>query len=635
MLVIGLLIWAMSTYLLYSFISAPLLIENKSKELRPQVEWIAERSGKYFLTHDPLVENLVEISDNFFSVWTMIIVGDLIKYTPLPQELSKETQREIHQQVQALHNANIQGNLEKDYGIIRIEATKSDYLYVLSDIRSDLISDPSTPPLGSAIIIQPMADFDLGMQSLNLALLISSMICFVILLFPIFFLTRKIIMPIIAIRRVALSITEGNFSDQVEVDPRRNDEISDLAHAINHMSDTLENSLSELSLERNQLKEIINGISEGIIAVDIDNNIIQINEVIWRLFQRDPQYYSAEEILKINQINGFFEECFEKEEPVIDIIALHDDKRIIQVSINPIYDHNQGITAAVGLFRDITKSERLEQTRRDYIANVSHELRTPITAMRALIEPLRDGMVKTEEDKQRYYTIILHETLRLSRLINDMLELSRLQSGTTYIEQGPINLNIFLKGLSKHFSFIAEERGKIFRTENLDIELPLVWGNEDRIEQILMTYIDNALKFTEDDGVIILRVKALEEQLQIEIEDNGSGISAEDIPYVFERFYKADKAHDGEGTGLGLSIAKALAEQLNMTVSVRSIKGEGSIFALGINYVSDVMRRETHIKEVYDLFETDLFDKKAEQLEDLHRPATEEKPSKEREDGHI
>lgn len=631
MLIIGLLIWAMSTYVLYSYISAPLLVENKSKELMPQVEWIAERSGKYFLTRDPLVENLVEISDNFFSVWTMIIIGDVIKYTPLPSELSHATQKELHRQVRSLHTDNIQGRLNKDYGIIRIEETKSDYLYVLADIRSDLVGDASTPPLGTAIIIQPMADFDLGVQSLNLALLISSLICFVILLFPIVFMTRKIIMPIIGIRRVALSITEGNFNDQVLVDPRRNDEISDLAHAINHMSDTLNNSLSELSLERNQLKEIINGISEGIIAVDIDSNIIQINEVIWRLFQRDPEYYSAEEILKLNEINSFFEECFKTEEPVTDIIALADDKRIIQVSINPIYDHNHEISAAVGLFRDITKSERLEQTRRDYIANVSHELRTPITAMRALIEPLRDGMVKSEDDRQRYYNIIFHETLRLSRLINDMLELSRLQSGTTYIEQGPINLNIFLRGLCSHFSFIAEERGRKLKTENLDEELPLVWGNEDRIEQILMTYIDNALKFTEENGLIILRVLPLNQQLQIEIEDNGSGIAAEDIPYVFERFYKADKAHDEEGTGLGLSIAKALAEQLNMTVSVRSVKGEGSVFALGINYVSDVMRTERHIKEVYDFFETDLFEKKPEQVKEEGEASDNDKESKESE----
>ncbi len=626
-LILSLIVWALATNALFTMFSRPLLVANRSKDLFPQARWIAEQAGPYFLKEDALVENMVNISYNFFNVWTMINFADgRTLATPLPDKLTQEVKDNILQQALYLNqeyldsfpadeisqqvdteepDPKLQEFLQGKHGTILLKSTNEEYLFVLVPIYSQYFSQLSRKPLGTVIMIQPLAEFNLSISSLNLSLFLASVGCGLLLLIPAFYMTRRLIQPLHNIRKVAMSITEGDFTQNVDYNPDKRDEISDLAKSINHMSESLSHSLAALNLERNQLKEIIDGISEGIIAVDSSGNITQTNEVIWELFQRNKDFYSVHELVVSTGLEPLFQLCLEQGQAVSEHIKLGDDKKIIQASINPIFDHNHNVSAAVGLFRDVTKSTRLEQTRRDYIANVSHELRTPITAMRALIEPLRDGMVKSEEDRQRYYEIILHETLRLSRLIDDMLELSRLQSGTNYIEQGPINLKLFLDNLAPQMQLMTQEKGINFEVDGLDQDLAMIWGNEDRIEQILLTYLDNALKFTPEGGLIILRARPTPKEMFLEIEDNGAGIAAEDIPFVFERFYKADKAHNEAGTGLGLSIAKALAEQLKMTVSVRSSKGEGSVFSLGIQYASDVMQKETHMKEVFDFSDTD------------------------------
>ncbi len=603
---IALFVWAISTNLLYTFISRPLLVERRSKDLLPQANWIAERSGNYFLDQDEVVENLVSVSYNFFSVWTMIFFSDNRSLeTALPDSLGEAAKQEIRDKVYAIHINQMNGLQETNYGTIDISGQDADFLYVLAPIHSYFFSQLSNQPLGTVIMVQPLAEFDLSIRSLNLALLIASLISGILLLIPAFFVTRKLIRPINRIREVALSITDGDFSQEIEVSPYRKDEISDLATAIGEMSQTIYRSMQELSLERNQLQEIIDGISDGIIAVDEAASITQINDVFWSLFQLNKEYFKPDNLLRRLHLDHFFTLCLDEGEIIHEQITLEDSRRIIQCTINPIFDHEGNISAAVGLFRDITKSEHLEQTRRDYIANISHELRSPITAMRALIEPLRDGMVKTEEDRKRYYDIILNETMRLSRLINDMLELSRLQSGTTFVEQGPIDMEVFFSNLAEHISFMSFDKELDFEIDRPQEALPIVWGNEDRIEQIIFTYIDNAAKFTpERNALITLRARLKPKQLILEVEDNGVGIQAEDLPFVFERFYKADKSHNEEGTGLGLSIAKTLADQLNMSVSVRSIPGKGSVFALGIRYAQDVMKKDSHMKEVFDSFES-------------------------------
>ena len=255
---------------------------------------------------------------------------------------------------------------------------------------------------------------------------------------------------------------------------------------------------------------------------------------------------------------------------------------IIRITITPIVDEIGAIAGAVGQFSDITQSERLERTRREYVSNVSHELRTPLTAVRALIEPLKEGMVSSEQDRMRYYDIILREVMRLSRLINDQLELSRLQSGGVAIQKQKMTLDDLIYDVCDRYRVIAEEHDLALNIPEDLSDCPTVYANADRVEQMLIILLDNAIKYTER-GSVGVSVKWDDEKVVITVRDSGIGIAEEDLPYVFDRFYKVDKAHSGKGSGLGLSIARELLNRMNEQIWVESKKGEGSAFSFTVH----------------------------------------------------
>ncbi|NLC25477.1 MAG: hypothetical protein GX777_02495 [Fastidiosipila sp.] len=293
-----------------------------------------------------------------------------------------------------------------------------------------------------------------------------------------------------------------------------------------------------------------------------------------------------------------FAEAIESRSTISYVIS--KDHRQISSTITPLFSEQDVVTGAVGLFRDITESERLEQTRRDYVANVSHELRTPLTSMRALLEPLAEGMVKSDEMKQRYYEILLRETMRLSRLINDMLELSSIQAGSDGVELSEVNLSSLISRLSLRYLPIAADHNIDFSVEGLTDDLPLVWSNEDRSEQIFIILLDNAIKFTPEGGSIKIIIEDHDYFVSVKIADSGIGIAAEDIDHVFDRFYKVDKAHNQPGTGLGLSIANEIATQMGQEINVFSEKGKGATFTVNIPYADEILQSMDQLKDVYD-----------------------------------
>lgn len=259
------------------------------------------------------------------------------------------------------------------------------------------------------------------------------------------------------------------------------------------------------------------------------------------------------------------------------------DGRILRLSLSQLEDDDGRIAGVVGIFRDVTVAERLEQTRRDYVANVSHELRTPLTALRALIEPLHDGLVKDDAARDRAYTIMLRETLRLSRLVNDMLELSRLQSGTISLQKMAFDATRLLREAVLKYTQTAEDMGQSLILSLPEEPLPAVYGNSDRTEQVLVTLLDNAMKYTPEEGTITVQARLMGPELYISVADTGVGIQPDDLPHVFERFFKADKAHQTKGTGLGLAIAREILNQLGERIWVESLPGKGTTFTFTLH----------------------------------------------------
>jgi len=219
------------------------------------------------------------------------------------------------------------------------------------------------------------------------------------------------------------------------------------------------------------------------------------------------------------------------------------------------------------------ESGRLEQTRQDYVANVSHELRTPVAAIRAMGETLRDGMVKTPEKQSMFYNNIVRESLRLSRLIDDLLELSRLQSGAEAMQKTSFDLQAVLRNAADMYGHMAAEAG-IALSPPADDDAPIpAFSSPDRIEQVLVASLDNAIKHTPEGGKVSLTASINGARTEVCVANTGDDIPPGDLPYIFDRFYKADKSHSGSGFGLGLSIAKEIINRLGEDIWVRSADG--------------------------------------------------------------
>nr|WP_106779176.1 HAMP domain-containing sensor histidine kinase [Lysinibacillus timonensis] len=234
----------------------------------------------------------------------------------------------------------------------------------------------------------------------------------------------------------------------------------------------------------------------------------------------------------------------------------------------------------------IKEKNQLEQMRKDYIANISHELKSPLASIKALTETLADRVVTDQARTNHYYNIILKESARLEKLIADLLELSRLQSKKMAFHKTVVDTNQLIKQVSEPFSVIADDMGLQFLITDQAKNLPPTYTNEDRMIQVLTILLDNAFKFTPENGYIEIDATSANKKIEILVSDNGPGISKEFLPYIFERFKQADVSHNAVGSGLGLSIAYEIMEQLGEKISVKKSKfHSGTTFTISIKRI--------------------------------------------------
>ena len=436
--------------------------------------------------------------------------------------------------------------------------------------------------VGNQIIETPSA-----LSGFSQVLILSTLLVSLAMLIPVYFASKRLIRPLNRVTDVANALGQGDFS--VRANDQTKGEIGDLAASVNELAEKLSKSITSVTTERNRLKEIFDIISEGIVSVNKDLQPDYSNNAIATLFEKVPRknlFTEKLQLIPFEEVWEDFENCIKTGETYERTIEAKDCA--YSSTIVPIKDNEKAIIGATGFFRDISEQERLEQTRRDYVANVSHELRTPLTAMRGLVEPLADGMVKKEEDRQRYYGIILHETMRLSRLIDDMLELSRLQARTLAFKTFPFDLNKLLSEFETKFKPVLEDAELNFSVEYKTGPLPTVMGNPDRVEQIIVILLDNAKKYTPAGGSITISTEYSDEtdQVLVSVIDTGQGIHEYDIDHIFDRFYKADRARGKKGTGLGLAIAKELLSYMGETITVQSEYGEGTTFTFTLKRVT-------------------------------------------------
>lgn len=437
------------------------------------------------------------------------------------------------------------------------------------------ITDNMQRIIGAILMSRPTYEVYSSLMGFVRALILSSVIAAGCMVIPAYFISRRMTNPIRRMTHASAAMAGGDFS--VRAEENRRDEIGQLGIALNHLSDQIRRNISDLVLARNRLHMILDGLQEGVIALEADNSVIYKNQAACQLLGVCGQ----EELLRVlSPVLPLCEKVRSGESAQSVILDVGERKLLMVVSLSQ--ETSEVAPGTVIVVQDVTAAERLEQTRRDYVANVSHELRTPIASIRSLAETLNDGLVKSEDDRSRYYGYILRESLRLSRLINDLLELSRLQSGAVALEKSPFDLDGVISEVTEQMGLVASYSGIKIVTK-WDCARPVrVYSNRDRIEQVMIALIDNAIKFASDDGTVTLEISKPEvgEKAVVAVKNTGH-IGEADISHLFERFYKADASHSDGGTGLGLAIVHEILTHLGETIEAKN-EEENAVFRFTI-----------------------------------------------------
>lgn len=547
------------TSVVFYFSSRNVFMDMKSKEMLPRANSISSVVSEYqrgVIAPSMFKQLLTMATDRYLWDSAVFIYDEgyeLIAVTVLNSEEEYERQQSaIYELLPQILNGE--------------KATIVEYLSNVGIVVGTPVYGLDATITGAVFLTKPLYELTPAINGMTMALLISILLAFIVMLVPGYISSSRFTKPLLRMTEAAKSMSRGDFL--TFADEKRNDEIGVLGSSLNELSRALSQTISDLTLERNRLRGVIDGLHEGIIAIDNKSEVTHCNPAAYKLLGVEGYDFSRV-FVKLNALWPGFDKI-DDDELQSNIVSISNGE--LQLTLTQLSGAGGGRAGAVVLVQDITEQMRLEQTRRDYVANVSHELRTPIASIRSLADALNDNMVKTDDDKHRYYGYILRESIRISLLIDDLLELSRLQSGSIALEKSRFDLKELLTSLSERFFVLAGDSGLVY-SFNSECEGELIANsNKDRVEQVLVSLIDNAVKYAEDEGEITLGVKRENKKYIVSVCNTGS-IGDEHLPHIFERFYKTDTAHTGGGTGLGLSIVREIIGLLGEEVAVKSEGG--------------------------------------------------------------
>ncbi len=396
--------------------------------------------------------------------------------------------------------------------------------------------------------------------------------------------SHRIRRPIEEIRRGAERFARGDFQQPLPVS--RIKEIGDLSETLNTMAQELQKTLSKITEQRNELGAVLSSMAEGVLAMDMEERILGMNHAASVIFECDPkqvQGRTIQEVIRHPELQRLVTEALAREEAVErDVVLYLKEERVLNGHATILQDGEGNRVGVLVVLNDITRLRKLENIRKEFVANVSHEIRTPITAIKGFVETLRDGAMQNPQDGERFLGIIQNHVLRLEALVEDLLSLSRIEEETEreeiVLEEKP--LKEVLAGALQLCQVKAEP--KQIRMELSCSEEVAAKINASLLEQAVVNLLDNAINYSEAGKSIWVRVDVSPQEVLIRVRDEGCGIEKQHLERLFERFYRVDKARSRKlgGTGLGLAIAKHIMEAHGGRVSVESQPGRGSTFTL-------------------------------------------------------
>ena len=385
-----------------------------------------------------------------------------------------------------------------------------------------------------------------------------------------FLIASSITGPIRDVTKKAEEMALGDFDQFVEV--KSDDEIGQLAGMFNHLTLKLKDTIEEMDLERSKLDTIFSYMAEGVIAVDKNGSLIHANPMGQKLMEIDEHFMGYAQKLDLSHMN--MEDLdYAKPETLNGETTFQREEGVYKVKYAPYKNEREDIAGIIMVFQDITQEHKLENMRKEFVANVSHELKTPITT-------IKTNDVDSEI-QQRFLTVIDGECDRMGRLVRDLLQLSNIDYQKTKWNRTRVSIKEMLQDAVSKLQILAAEKNHRIVSEIPD-NLPQVSVDRDGIEQVILNILSNAIKYTDEDGEIRVSAKNSESFVEITVTDDGIGIPDEDIGRIFERFYRVEKgrSRDLGGTGLGLSIAKEIVEAHNGTITIHSNKIKGTVVSI-------------------------------------------------------
>lgn len=361
-----------------------------------------------------------------------------------------------------------------------------------------------------------------------------------------------------------------------------NNEFSRLTMLLKEIHKKMNIQTDQLKQERNKLGLILNQASDGVMFIDQQGQIATINLAAIRWFEtkeQDAIGNTLANVVRHHQVVELWQRCRDSGEGQIVSFEIPRRKMFIQCAALPLYEDSKKFYLL--LFRDLTHLQRLETVRKDFVSNISHELRTPLASLKALTETLLSGAMEDPQASRRFIERIEMEIEAMSRMVQDLLELSRIESGKAAFRFEPTMPNEIIYNVVARVSHQVERKALSLEIDCPE-DLPLVLVDPPHIEQVLNNLLDNAIKFTPSGGKITLTARKLGDTVVFSLRDTGIGIPADDLPRIFERFYKSDKARSSSGVGLGLAIARHIVEAHQGEIHVESKEGHGSTFAFSV-----------------------------------------------------
>jgi two-component system phosphate regulon sensor histidine kinase PhoR len=437
----------------------------------------------------------------------------------------------------------------------------------------------------------PMTQIEAQLRELKQRLTLALGLAFLVAVALGMVIARSLTRPLSDMARVARKLAAGAPGQRVPVTSQ--DEIGILARALNDMTDQLEAKIHELSDDRAQLLAVLVSMVEGVMVLDCRGVVLQVNPALERMFTLKPGETKGRpywEVIRHHELNELTARVLERRTSLGGELTLTPSGHQLRVEASVTACAGENEPCAVLVFHDVTAVRRLEKVRKDFVANVSHELRTPLTSIRGYVEALLDGGKDDPDTLVRFLDIILKQSHRLELILEDLLQLSQIESGQVLFKREPVALGTIIERTVALIKPMADKKNHALAVRIAD-DLPPVIGDEDRLVQVLTNLLDNAVKYTPPAGAITVAARALRvrmadgsdaEVVELTVTDTGVGIPEADRPRVFERFYRVDKARSRElgGTGLGLAIVKHIVEGHGGQVWVEGNEPVGSRFVV-------------------------------------------------------